>query len=196
MASNPFAFLTGGNMPAPPQQIPLDAGAQGILNADAAKASGSSDEFTKGINQGVSEGAYGLQGSASQAQKDAGYGGANPYGEALSRAYSSKATGAVSRLKEQNRYNGQIEQANLSHQMSTALLGQQQALTQQYEMLSQVQQQSDAARAAFVNQLFQTADQGMAMYAGNRKNKHQGFQFNNGTAPSGQMALDDNEMTA
>lgn len=163
-----MAGLLGGDTPQP-NFVPLDAGTQGLLDQGVASASRPASDFANDLNKNVSENASGFMGNEQQSSQEAKRTGQDPgMFNALRNAYGSQAGTQIKQITNANQYKAQMMKADYLHQMAIAAVGQQQVATQNYSMLTDAYNQSEMARAGFVNTLFQTANTAMVMGAKKR----------------------------
>ena len=156
-----------GNTPQP-TTVPLDSGSQGLLNQDTTLANQSNSAYAGILNNGISEGAHSLSQSDAQMNQEGQRNSLDPnYLASLRSAYGQQANSAIQRIKSQNDYNGAMMKADFMQKMAGTLLGQQQAQVQNYSFLTNAYNQSEQARAALINSLFQMSNTGMATMAAN-----------------------------
>ena len=153
-----------------PQGVSLDPNTQALMSAGASMALRPASEFAADANKGVQQSAQSFMPSNEQSsQADARMGtGAGQMGfeQALKNKYGALAGRDVNKIMQANSLNAEMQKANMMNQYAKAYLGQQQAMTQNYEMLTQAYNQNEAARAQFINQLFGAANYGIGAKLG------------------------------
>lgn len=152
-----------------PTTVPLDSDTQGLINESTNRALQPQSTFNDSINQNVDMGRSLDQDQQHAHQEDVGMGGDSGMNQALRNQYSSRASTAINKIKARNDMEAQMQRANYMKQVSMAAMGQQRAAVQNYQMLTDAYNQSEMARAQFVNSLFQTANVGMAINSGRTK---------------------------
>lgn len=163
MANNPLGSLPvvgtifGGNAPTI-NQVPLDAGAQGELNQQAAQVQAGPAAVATADNHGLNQGVQSMQpGNTATLQATAGQGNDAGMVQGLRNAYASQANKSLEALKTQNDYSAQMQYAQYTNQVAKEALGQQQITNQMYDMMSKSYQNQMQARAQMVGSLFGAA---------------------------------------
>lgn len=169
------ARLTGMGEAPDPSVVPLDSQTQGMIEEGVTRAGRSGAEFANELNQGVQQSAHTFSPNetlASQADQRSGD-ISTPYGQALRGAYSAYGDDTVSRMMRSNQMKGQLAKADYMNRMSKVMMAQQRVSAQSNQMLVDAYNQGEMARAGLVNELFQTAGTGVAMYANRRRSPSQ-----------------------
>jgi hypothetical protein len=164
MSAGLLSVLSGPS-PTPPSQVPLDSASQGILNNMTAQSGQNPSVFAASINQGT--GSSLQRNDQQQAQAEAAQGGgmnATDFG-AIRNVYNQQAGQQIAQTLNQNNVQAQMMKADYMNATAKAMLGQQQAAVNQYQVLTNAYNQQEQARAGLVSSLFQVANTGMAMNA-------------------------------
>lgn len=156
----------GGSTPQP-NIVPLDSGTQGLVNSTVQKASQPLSTYTGELNQGVSTTM--AQPSAAMTKGSDSAMGGNFSSSAIRNKYAQVAGQGIAGVMNQNNYQAQLMRADYMNQTAKALLGQQQNYVQNMQTITNANISQEMARAQMINSLFQTADTGMGIYAGNQK---------------------------
>lgn len=162
-------FVPGvGSAPDAPKPVPLDPGSQGLINAASARGSQSVGDTAKASFGDAGQRALSLGQTEGQTNQQAASRGEDPSMlNAIRQSYGREAGYGINRAQNQNAINANFQKSQQLSQVAQAALGQQQAITNQNQFITNAYNQQEAARAGFINQLFQTADVGIGMYAGN-----------------------------
>lgn len=166
-----FIGTMAGQETAPnPQTVPLDKNTQGLIDESVARAKQPDSVFAAQANQGVSEGSQSFNpNNPMVSQKDASLGQNPGEFDALRGVYASKAGTAIDRMKQKGAYEAKLQKMDYMNTTARMLLGQQQVQAQNYHMLTEAYNQAEAARAGFINSLFQGGNTAIAINAANRK---------------------------
>lgn len=166
--ANKFMEYPMGRAPDPPPTVPVDPGTQEAIDASGARADRSVGQFEAEANESLG-GAQVLKQTDQNVAQQAESRAVDPNMlKAIRNQYQSSADQYLDQQKAKNDIQAQIYKGDLLHRQAQMGLSIQGARTQQYKFLADAYSQQEYARAAFVNSLFQTADVGMGMYAGNR----------------------------
>jgi len=166
MAAPLFGLL--GSTPSAPSAVPLDQGTQNVINNETAQAGQDVSQYANQLNQNTGNASGLLGNSQSQKQAEAAQGGMSPgmFG-AIRNVYANQAGSSIANLNRQNQMQATMQKADYMNQTAQALLGQQAALTNQYQVLTNAYNQSEAARAGTIASLTQVANFGIAHNAAN-----------------------------
>ena len=148
-----------------PNKVGLDPGTQNLLNKQVETANKGPEYFSGLINQGVSDKRLA---QPSGDQSEAGTGMSQGQLGALRQSYAGQAQQGINRIMDQNKLQGSLMKADYMSKVSQALLHQQMQYANQYQVLTQAYNQSEAARAGAINSLFQLANVGIGQYAANQ----------------------------
>lgn len=136
--------------------VAVDQGTQDLLNKGVDNAIRPTEQFHQDINANVDKGAASIGAGKTGEQTDAGLANTPGFTQALRDKYATMNQKDINDLKFRNKQQAEMTRADQMHKMAMAAMGQQRAATQNYQMLSDAYNQNEAARAQFVNELFQT----------------------------------------
>lgn len=153
-----------GKSPDAPGFEKLDSETQKLLDLKKDKSSRSAADFIGELNEHLDQGLLSIDNSPESIQAESASKGVDPnFHKAMMNKYYTKSKQAIDRLKSYSSLEGENKKSEELAKMSRALIGQERARTQQYEILTQAYNQQEASKANMINSLFQLGSYGMMM---------------------------------
>lgn len=159
--ANLFDF---GSTPTP-TQAQLEPGTQGLLNQGAGLASRPSGSFANDSMANV-KAATGALGSPTHEADQASTGMTPGMKQAMLGSYGQQAGSSFDRMMQNSQMNAKMQKAQMLRQYAQAALGQQSALVNHYNNLTDAYNASEAARAQVISQVSGLANYGIGSYMG------------------------------
>lgn len=151
-----------------PGRVKLDQGSEELLMGKENRV----DQALSAPQRGLMYAEKAFESSPSESK---GLGQDPAFIQALHNQYYGKQSKQIDALKRQAGMQGQMDKAGALKNLSAIAQGQQQALTQQFQFLTNAYNQQESAKAGAINQLFQTGQNIMGHYYANKEKQAPGI---------------------
>lgn len=176
MAFDPFSIFK--SQPDPPQRVPLSQQGKDALSRQVELAERPVAEHAASAWENVDKSMGNIAGSPQATSQAARRLGTNEYfGDAIRNVYQRQAGTMLNQVRQTNDFQAAIRRSQDLAKAARAVLGQQQAITAQNQFLTEAYNQQEAARARFIDQIFQGGMYGIGIAKATSPPKTWGNQF-------------------
>ena len=155
-----------------PKIVGEDPETANLIKQGVDRATAPTEEHAANINANV--GTMSQLGGKTGEQIDSGLAQSPGFLTALRNQYAARSSSDINKIHTNNQQRAEMMRADKMRKMAMAAMGQQRAMTQNYEMLTQAYNDAEIARAQLVSSIFQMGGQAGGMAMANKKRQPQG----------------------
>lgn len=155
-----------------PKIVGEDPQTAALIAEGTNRATAPTEEHAANINANV--GTMSQLGGKPGDATDAALGQGPGFLTALRNQYAARSSRDIDKIQSGNMQRAEMMRADKMRKMAQAAMGQQRAMTQNYEMLTQAYNDAEIARAQLVSSIFQMGGQAGGMAMANKKRQPQG----------------------